>query len=135
MIQGQCHCGNVQLTIPKLTETGTSCTCSICSRYASIWGYFNESEVQVFIGEQGISSYCHGDKTINFNRCNQCGCITHYTCVDPTPTSKLAVNYRMFPNTVLQKMTVRLFDGADTWQFLEQSINNKTSATVRKYLI
>ncbi|MGY0216182.1 GFA family protein [Endozoicomonadaceae bacterium StTr2] len=119
MNKGQCHCGNIQLKIPHLTETGTSCTCSICSRYGSIWGFFTDSEVDVTIGEQGMSSYCHGDKMIEFNRCNQCGCMTHYTSTAPGPDSRVAVNYRMFPARVLKQIRIRLFDGADTWQYLD----------------
>jgi len=119
MIEGQCHCGNVQLSIPRLTETGTSCTCSICSRYASVWGYFTKSDVQVIVGKHGIDAYCHGDKTIKFNRCSNCGCVTHFTSRESKPDSKLSVNYRMFPATILQQIRVRVFDGADTWQYLE----------------
>lgn len=119
MLEGNCHCGNVQLTIPELTETGTSCTCSICARYAAVWGYFTESEVQVAVGDKGISSYSHGEKSINFNRCNLCGCVTHYTSTKPGPDSRLAVNYRMFPRSVLEKITLRVFDGADTWVYLD----------------
>lgn len=119
MIQGQCHCGNVKLSIPQLTENATSCNCSICSRYAAVWGYFTESDVQTSVGDQGISSYSYGDKMINFNRCNQCGCITHYTSTNPSPSSRVAVNYRMFNSDMLGQVNIRYFDGADTWQYLE----------------
>ena len=120
MINGSCHCGNVTLSIPALTETGTSCNCSICLRYGAIWGYFTEAEVNVIVGVKGISSYCHGDKMINFNRCNECGCMTHYTSAEqPGLNARLAVNYRMFGNDAVKKLTVRYFDGADTWKFIE----------------
>jgi len=119
MYQGECHCGNVRLSIPKLTATATSCTCSICSRYAAIWGYFKKSDVQVEVGEYGITSYCHGDKMIDFNHCTKCGCVTHYTSTGSDPEARLAVNYRMFPASSLQKITVKVFDGANTWQYLD----------------
>ncbi|CAM4131853.1 aldehyde-activating protein [Vibrio vulnificus] len=119
MITGRCHCGNVELSIPELTEAATSCNCSICSRYGAIWGYFTESDVEVKVGQAGLSSYCYRDKLINFNRCNECGCITHYTSTEPSPSSRLAVNYRMFPSSQASQVKVRLFDGADTWQFLD----------------
>lgn len=119
MFQGRCHCGNVELFIPRLTATGTSCTCSICSRYASVWGYFTESEVQIKLGKYGLTSYSHGDRMINFNHCTKCGCITHYTSTDSTPNARLAVNYRMFPASTLQNIKVRVFDGADTWRYLD----------------
>ncbi len=119
MVKGSCHCGNVQLSVQKLTETATKCNCSICSRYAAIWGYFTESDVVVSVGSKGISAYCHGDKTINFNRCNECGCVTHYTSTTPSPGARLAVNYRMFPDFFNSQVKIRRFDGADTWQYLD----------------
>ncbi len=119
MIQGKCHCGNVKLSIHKLTDTGTSCNCSICSRYASIWGYFTEAEVNVSIGKYGITTYCYGDKMINFNHCTFCGCITHYTSINSGQEERLAVNYRMFSSEVLDQIKVRFFDGADTWKYIE----------------
>ncbi len=119
MITGQCHCSNIQLSIPAPTDTGTRCTCSLCSRYGAIWGYFCESEVVVAVGPSGLSTYCQGDRLINFNRCNRCGCVTHYTAIEPTPDSRLAVNYRMFPASVTAKIRVRTFDGADSWRYLD----------------
>ena len=119
MINGQCHCGNVKISVPYLTKTGTTCTCSICSRYASVWGYFTKSEVTVSIGEYGVKKYSHGDKLINFIHCKKCGCITHYASTKPGPKERLAVNYRMFEKTVLDKVIIKVFDGADTWQYLE----------------
>ena len=119
MIRGQCHCGNIQLSIPKLTETATGCNCSICHRYAAIWGFYTESEVVVTVGEDGMSSYSYGDRQISFNRCSRCGCITHYTSTTPTEHTRLAVNYRMFPAGVVEQVKVRKFDGADSWRYLD----------------
>ncbi|WP_081275154.1 GFA family protein [Vibrio nigripulchritudo] len=121
MVKGSCHCGNVQLSVEKFNQTAVSCNCSICSRYASIWGFYTEATVEVSVGQDGIDSYCHGDKYINFNRCSKCGCITHYTSTTPGPDSRLAVNYRMFPDFFTSDVKVRLFDGADTWQFFDES--------------
>lgn len=119
MIQGQCHCGNITLEIPELTETGTSCNCSICSRYGSIWGYFEPGEVKVAVGSAGMLAYSHGDKQLEFNSCKQCGCQTHYSTTEACPHPRVAVNYRMFGIDAMDQLTVRLFDGADTWKFLE----------------
>lgn len=119
MFEGKCHCGNVDLIIPKLTFNGTSCNCSICSRYAAIWGYFKESDVSVKVGKLGMSSYAHGDKMINFNRCNQCGCVTHYTSTSSSESTRLAVNYRMFDANVLKEVNIKQFDGADSWIYLD----------------
>ncbi len=118
-LKGQCHCGNVTLTIPYLTETGTECNCSICSRYAAVWGYFTEQEVEITVGPHGISNYCWGDKEITFHHCKICGCITHYSSNTPD-SDRVAVNYRMFNPSILQQLHIRLFDGADTWKVIER---------------
>jgi len=117
--KGQCHCGNVTLTIPYLTKTGTECNCSICSRYASVWGYFTDKEVDVEVGKYGISHYCWGDKDILFHHCKKCGCITHYSSNTPD-SDRVAVNYRMFDPAIIKLLPIRLFDGADSWTVIEK---------------
>ncbi|MDN3681302.1 aldehyde-activating protein [Vibrio tapetis subsp. quintayensis] len=119
MISGQCHCGNVQISIPTATQTATSCNCSICFRVGAIWGHLTEQEVEVTVKSAPLSSYSHGDHLIRFHHCSVCGCHTHYTSVDSSPTSRLSVNYRMFAPTLLDDIIVRKFDGAGTWQFIE----------------
>lgn len=119
MFKGECHCGNIKVKIPNLTDTGTSCNCSICSKYAAIWGYFKRSQVDIEIGKCGARVYSHGDKMINFIHCSNCGCITHYESTVDGPDERVAVNYRMFNHSDLEKITIKIFDGADTWQYLK----------------
>lgn len=119
MIKGQCQCGNIQLEIPRLTETATSCSCSTCHKYGVLWGYFTESDVKVSVGADGMDVYCHGDRLINFNRCRNCGCVTHYTSTTPSADSRLAVNYRMFPLKVLPELRIRHFDGAVSFRYTD----------------
>ncbi len=90
---GQCHCGNVRLTLSELTPTATECNCSLCSR--------------------------HGDEMIDFQHCGQCGCITHYTSTGKAPSERVAVNYRMFESDVTLSLKLRHFDGANTWSYLD----------------
>ncbi|TCS39761.1 GFA family protein [Reinekea marinisedimentorum] len=118
-MKGQCHCGNVKLEIPEVTETGTSCNCSVCSRYGAIWGYFTKADVTLTIGDGGLSSYCYGDKSISFNFCKVCGGLTHYSSTTHGAGERLAVNYRMFGPDVLEQIRIRHFDGAATWKYLD----------------
>ena len=118
---GKCFCGNVSLKIPHLPEKVTRCNCSICSRYAAIWGYFKQKEVTIDVQEHGVSKYAHGDKCISFVRCDKCHCITHYISNKTDPEERLAVNFRMFDATLLSKMKMRYFDGADTWKAMKKS--------------
>ncbi|UTM58591.1 GFA family protein [Photobacterium sp. CCB-ST2H9] len=120
MYTGECHCGNVQLKISHLTKTATRCNCSVCRRYAALWGYFTESEVEITVGKSGLESYEHGDRYISFHRCQNCGCMTHYTSTPKAQSDRVAVNYHMFPMAVISSVHVRHFDGADSWKFLDE---------------
>ncbi|MBM7034898.1 GFA family protein [Vibrio ulleungensis] len=119
MIQASCHCGNVQIVLPKLTDTATECNCSICFRYGARWGYFTEKDLTISVGSMGVQSYTHGDRMIAFVHCRQCGCLTHYTSVNTGPDSRVAVNYRMIDSGLHNKLRIRHFDGADSWTFLD----------------
>ncbi len=116
---GQCHCGNVRLTLSELTPTATECNCSLCSRYGAWWGYFTPQQVTIEVGTAGLNAYRHGDEMIDFQHCGQCGCITHYTSTDKAPSERVAVNYRMFESDVTLSLKLRHFDGADTWTYLD----------------
>lgn len=119
MVEGRCHCGNVSLQVPAITEFGTTCTCSICFRYGVIWGYYRKNEVCVRVSESDLMTYRHGDCLIDFNRCAVCGCVTHYCGTENSASETIAVNFRMFEPDLQQKLTLRTFDGARTWKYLE----------------
>lgn len=119
MIHGQCHCGNIKLSLDKRPETLTSCNCSVCSRYGSLWGYYPENKVAIVVGEHEMKSYCWGDRYINFHHCGNCGSVTHYTSTEKANSDKVGVNFRMFDENIRHEITIRRFDGADTWTFLE----------------
>ncbi|USP07210.1 aldehyde-activating protein [Vibrio sp. LQ2] len=119
MIRGHCHCGNISLEIPRLTTTATECNCSICRRYGALWGYFTQPEVKVIDQGAGLEQYVWGDQCIEFQRCKGCGCVTHYKAAPGTGSERLAVNYRMFDAVVQQALTIRHFDGADSWRYLD----------------
>jgi hypothetical protein len=66
-----------------------------------------------------LAPYRWGDCTIDFWHCRKCGCLTHYTSVDEGPESRFAVNTRMLPPDAIESLTVRHFDGAESWQYLD----------------
>ena len=117
MIEASCHCGNVKLEITESIEAVTSCNCSVCSRYGALWGYFASKNVNVnSVSDTG--KYCWGDKSIEFHHCQNCGCVTHYTPVEVSDNSKMAVNFNMVNSSILNGLKVRHFDGADTWKYI-----------------
>ncbi|CAH0525887.1 GFA family protein [Vibrio hippocampi] len=114
----QCHCGNITLSYQQQPEHLTRCNCSLCRRYAALWGYFRSEEVKVTVENGKLNRYCWGDKEINFSSCSICGSVTHYSSVAPTPESRLAINFRMADKEVVSHLPIRLFDGADSWQII-----------------
>lgn len=112
MSQATCHCQNVVVHVDTLATTITRCNCSICRRYAALWGYHTESTAAVEVGEAGLRTYNWGDHMIDLHQCGHCGCVTHYTRGPNGSGDRLAVNYRLFDNSTVAGLPVREFDGA-----------------------
>lgn len=109
-MQLSCHCGQVQLTLATPPETLTSCNCSICSRYAALWGYFDPKEVSLNElapsgqEESAFVGYSHGDKYLVFYHCKRCGCVTHTMTTDKVSEPRIALNFRMAPEALREKI-------------------------------
>lgn len=117
MIEASCHCGAVLIQVERAPEQLTSCNCSICRRLGGLWSYYSPTEVRV---AGTTATYRWGDRTIDNHHCPTCGCSTHWTPVDPG-LDRMGVNARMMDPEVVAGARVRHFDGADTWQFLDES--------------
>ena len=118
MLTATCHCGAVRVEIPRKPRRLTSCNCSICRRYGTLWAYYNASDVRV-IASGKTHAYAWGDKSLRFVRCANCGCISHWEAVDPKPTSRMGVNARNLDPAAIAGVRVRRLDGASTWKFLD----------------
>lgn len=113
-----CHCGAVEFSVAHAPEQLTSCNCSICHRLGTLWAYYKPSEVVFARGREKTIPYIQGDKTLSTHHCPTCGCTTHWQGLDPK-LDRMAVNARLFPRRDIEKIRIRRFDGADTWQFLD----------------
>lgn len=51
-----------------------------------------------------------GDKTLSFNRCKKCGCMTHYSVVGDT-RPRLAVNCRMLERKEFKQLDSQESEG------------------------
>jgi hypothetical protein len=119
MLTGTCHCGAVQISIPRKPRRLTSCNCSICRRHAGLWGYFKRREVKVSARRGALQSYLWGDRCLRLMRCATCGCVTHWVAIGATADSRTGVNLRNFEPGDIAGIRVRRIDGARTWQFLD----------------
>jgi hypothetical protein len=120
MLSASCHCGAIRIEVSRRPRSLTQCTCSICRRYGALWAYFTRKTARV-CGAPGASTpYVWNDKVIAFHHCNTCGCLTHYESTDKSDSGRLAVNARMMSPADIAGIRVRIFDGADTWKFLDK---------------
>jgi hypothetical protein len=117
MIESSCHCGAVTLAIESPPETVTDCNCSICRRYGVLWAYYPPQQVRVSAGPTDI--YMWDDRSIEFHRCRNCGCVTHWAAVDKS-RARMGVNARLMAPDVLARARVRCLDGATTGQYLDE---------------
>jgi hypothetical protein len=120
MPHASCHCGAVQIDLQFEPRSVTECTCSICRRYGAHWAYGTRSNVSVDCEPGSVRAYVWGDREIEFYHCTTCGCLTHYESVDKNAGSRIAVNARMMAPQDAGGIPVRVFDGADTWRYLDE---------------
>lgn len=114
-----CHCGAVKIEMSEMPPSVTQCTCSICRRYGARWAYCTRATARVLTAPEATAAYLWGDREIEFHHCRHCGCLTHYEDVDKSDDSRIAVNARMLPPEDMEGVSIRTFDGADTWKFLD----------------
>ena len=57
-------------------------------------------------------TYLWNKHWLNFHRCTECGCITHWTAAGNPSADRMGVNMRIMPPIILAAARVRHFDGA-----------------------
>ena len=105
-----CHCGNISIEVEAPAQV-TVCNCSLCARYQALWGYYIPEEVKIDSRPGCESIYMWGDQELEFVRCSNCGCVTHYRTLPDQPDPRIAVNFRMTPDSAVADIPVRYFDG------------------------
>ena len=118
MIGASCHCGAVTLAIDLPPEWVADCNCSICRRYGVLWANFSTDQVQFEPAVPITDTYSWGDRGLSFHRCKTCGCVTHWSAVDPA-RNRMGVNARLLDLAVLAQARVRHLDGAMTERYLD----------------
>jgi len=92
--------------------------CSICRRYGVMWAYYSPKVVQIISAADATDVYMWNDRSIEFHRCRNCGCVSHWSPVDKT-YDRMGVNARLMPFEILVHTRVRRLDGANTEQYLD----------------
>ena len=112
MLTAKCHCGAVEVTVPRKPRMVTDCNCSICRQYGVLWAYYKESTVRFEAKRGTTEEYSWGRKSQRFVRCANCGCIMYWQRLAAHPLNNMGVNARNFEADVLSKTPVRKLDGA-----------------------
>jgi hypothetical protein len=117
MIHATCHCGAVSLEIAQPPTEVTDCNCSICRRYGVLWAYYAPAQVRL-PPAAATDTYMWDDKSIRFHRCRVCGCVSHWSPVDPA-VDRMGVNARLMDPEILKRARLRHLDGAVTGKYLD----------------
>ncbi len=117
MVEASCHCGAVRIEVESAPAELTSCNCSICRRTGGLWAYYAPARVRV---AGTTATYRWGDKTLDLHHCPTCGCVTHWSPIDPA-IDRMGVNARLMDPAIVAAARIRRFDGADTWTFLDEA--------------
>jgi hypothetical protein len=118
VLEGACHCGAIRIRIPRKPRQLTSCNCSLCRRYGTLWAYYDRRQVGITAAKGATDKYSWGRKNLRFVRCATCGCIAYWEAVDES-RHRMGVNVRNFDPADIESIRVRRLDGARTWKFLD----------------
>ncbi len=118
MHHGTCHCGTVSFELSDSPEILIDCNCSICRRIGALWGHVPITAVTITAEPDSTLAYVQGDKMLAMHSCKTCGCNTHWESLTEEG-QHMAVNFRMCDPAELENFTIRKFDGANTWEFLD----------------
>jgi len=117
MIEAVCHCGSVRLQIAHPPAEVTECNCSICRRYGVIWAYYSLQDV-ILPSPEVTETYAWDDRSIDFHRCRQCGCVSHWFPVT-RDDGRMGINARLLDPPILAKARLRHLDGAVTECYID----------------
>ena len=118
MLESTCHCGAVRVQVPRRPRSLTNCNCSICRRYGVLWAYYKDADVHLLAEPDATDHYIWGPKSQSFIRCKTCGCVMQWKKFKLGASTWTGVNARNFDPVALGAVKIRLFDGADTWQYV-----------------
>lgn len=119
MITASCHCGAVHIELVEPPLRVTDCNCSICRRLGALWAYYTRDQATIIATPDATIGYAQGEKTLEIHHCRICGCTTHWTSIDPTNPDRIAINARLLAPADLTGISIRKFDGAETWTYLD----------------
>ena len=118
--QGKCHCGKVRFSFTTdPIERAIRCNCSICRRKDAIMSdrYYAPDEFRLESGSAALTLYRFGDEMVNHWFCKHCGIYPFHD--GPQSPGRYRVNLGCVDALDLDKLSIRTFDGKDSWRLLD----------------
>lgn len=109
-----CHCGAVELELASAPDEITECNCSLCRRYGVRWAYYSLAQVRI---QGNTDNYQWDGCSLEFHRCQQCGCLTHWAARDLR--DRLGINANLLEPAVFAQARLRHLDGAVSEEYLD----------------
>lgn len=109
--KGGCHCGKVRFEVEMAIDSVMACNCSICSKKAHLLAFAPEDQFHLLKGEDALTDYQFGKKTIHHYFCSTCGIGSFGKGTMPDGTHMRAINVRCLDDVNIDQIPVRHFDG------------------------
>ena len=119
--EGACHCGAVRFVLLcEPITAATRCNCSICRRKNGLMSqvYYPRDQFELTQGDDALSVYRFAPNKVNHYFCKHCGIPPFHDAVDQ-PELGVRVNMGCIDEIDAHALPVRVFDGKDTWKFLD----------------
>ena len=117
-------CGEISWTLEG-PQSVTACNCTLCRRYGVLWAYDFEGEKVNITGLDKTSSFTRKDTGatdpfLEIRFCPTCACVVCWRSlnVDKEGKRRVAVNMRLACPEEVSHLSVKHFDGLDTFAAL-----------------
>jgi hypothetical protein len=114
MLTGTCHCGNTGWTFDGMPESATSCNCTLCRRYGTLWIYDYEGERIAVSGPASV--YTRADEaspSLEIRFCSSCVICWRGLHLEADGRRRIAVNVRLSEPGPVAHLPIDHFDGLD----------------------
>lgn len=111
-VEASCHCGAVRLLLDTAPATVTECNCSLCRRYGVLWAYYSPSQVTLISPTPPTATYLWNGRNVAFHHCINCGCVTHWSPVNPK-RDRMGINARLLEPSILEAAERHYLDKQD----------------------
>ncbi len=120
---GSCHCGAVTFRFTgEAIVNAMRCNCSICRRRNAIMSaaYYPPDRFEMLTGTEALSVYRFEPCMVNHYFCSRCGIYPFHDAVND-PSVGYRVNLGCVEGIDAHALPIRVFDGADTWRYLDDT--------------